>query len=43
MGSDGLAAGLQFVGPAFGEALILRAGAALEDGGVQIPPCPIDD
>ena len=34
--------GLQIVGPAFEEALILRVGAALEDSGVQIPPCPID-
>jgi aspartyl-tRNA(Asn)/glutamyl-tRNA(Gln) amidotransferase subunit A len=38
----GLPIGLQIVGPAFEEALILRVGAALEDGGVHIPPCPID-
>jgi aspartyl-tRNA(Asn)/glutamyl-tRNA(Gln) amidotransferase subunit A len=37
----GLPMGLQIVGPAFQEALILRVGAALEDGGVGIPPCPI--
>jgi aspartyl-tRNA(Asn)/glutamyl-tRNA(Gln) amidotransferase subunit A len=37
-----LPVGLQIVGPAFEEALILRVGAALEDGGVLIPPCPID-
>jgi aspartyl-tRNA(Asn)/glutamyl-tRNA(Gln) amidotransferase subunit A len=34
--------GLQIVGPAFEEALILRVGAALEDSGVHIPPCSID-
>ena len=27
---------------AFAEALLLRVGAALEDGGVGIPPCPLD-
>jgi aspartyl-tRNA(Asn)/glutamyl-tRNA(Gln) amidotransferase subunit A len=36
----GLPIGLQIVGPPFEEALILRVGAALEDGGVAIPPCP---
>jgi aspartyl-tRNA(Asn)/glutamyl-tRNA(Gln) amidotransferase subunit A len=36
----GLPVGLQIVGPAMEEALILRVGAALEDGGVGIPPCP---
>jgi aspartyl-tRNA(Asn)/glutamyl-tRNA(Gln) amidotransferase subunit A len=36
----GLPVGLQIIGPAFEEALILRLGAALEDGGVGIPPCP---
>ena len=35
----GLPIGLQIAGPAFSEALILRAGAALEDAGVAIPPC----
>jgi Asp-tRNA(Asn)/Glu-tRNA(Gln) amidotransferase A subunit family amidase len=39
----GLPAGLQIVGPAFEEALILRVGAALEDDGVLIPPCPLAD
>jgi aspartyl-tRNA(Asn)/glutamyl-tRNA(Gln) amidotransferase subunit A len=32
--------GLQIIGPPFEEARILRAGAALEDSGVGIPPCP---
>jgi aspartyl-tRNA(Asn)/glutamyl-tRNA(Gln) amidotransferase subunit A len=36
----GLPVGLQIVGPPFEEAAILRVGAALEDGGVGIPPCP---
>ncbi|MGD0499194.1 MAG: amidase [Bryobacteraceae bacterium] len=36
----GLPIGLQIVGPAFDEALILRVGAALEDSGVGIPHCP---
>jgi len=39
LSSTGLPIGLQIVGPAFGEALVLRVGAALEDGGVAIPPC----
>jgi aspartyl-tRNA(Asn)/glutamyl-tRNA(Gln) amidotransferase subunit A len=38
--SSGLPIGLQIIGPAFDEALILRIGAALEDGGVGVPPCP---
>ena len=38
----GLPIGLQIIGPAFDEATILRVGAALEDGGVCIPPCPAD-
>ena len=38
----GLPIGLQIIGPAFDEATILRVGAALEDGGVGIPPCPAD-
>ena len=38
----GLPVGLQIIGPAFEEALILRAGAALEDAGVGIPPCPLE-
>jgi aspartyl-tRNA(Asn)/glutamyl-tRNA(Gln) amidotransferase subunit A len=36
---DGLPIGLQIIGPAFQEGLILRVGAALEAGGVGIPPC----
>jgi len=39
---EGLPAGLQIVGPAFEEALLLKVGAALEDNGVSIPPCPLD-
>ena len=39
LSSSGLPIGLQIVGPPFEEALILRVGAALEDGGVAIPPC----
>jgi aspartyl-tRNA(Asn)/glutamyl-tRNA(Gln) amidotransferase subunit A len=34
--------GLQIMGPAFEEALVLRVGAALEDAGVGIPPCPVN-
>ena len=41
LSGDGLPIGLQIVGPAFAEATILRIGAALEDGGVAIPPCPL--
>jgi aspartyl-tRNA(Asn)/glutamyl-tRNA(Gln) amidotransferase subunit A len=37
----GLPAGIQIVGPPWEEALVLRVGAALEDGGVGIPPCPV--
>jgi len=40
LSSDGLPIGLQILGPAFEESLILRIAAALEDGGVGIPPCP---
>ena len=40
LSGDGLPVGMQIVGPPFEEALILRVGAALEDGGVGIPPCP---
>jgi aspartyl-tRNA(Asn)/glutamyl-tRNA(Gln) amidotransferase subunit A len=40
LSSNGLPIGLQIVGPPFEEALLLRVGAALEDGGVGIPPCP---
>jgi aspartyl-tRNA(Asn)/glutamyl-tRNA(Gln) amidotransferase subunit A len=41
LSGDGLPVGLQIVGPAFEEAVILRVGAALEDGGVGISPCPM--
>ena len=40
LGASGLPIGVQIVGPAWEEPLILRIGAALEDGGVGIPPCP---
>lgn len=40
LSADGLPVGLQIVGPPFDEATVLRIGAALEDGGVGIPPCP---
>jgi aspartyl-tRNA(Asn)/glutamyl-tRNA(Gln) amidotransferase subunit A len=40
LSSKGLPIGLQIVGPPMEEALILRVGAALEDGGVGIPPRP---
>jgi aspartyl-tRNA(Asn)/glutamyl-tRNA(Gln) amidotransferase subunit A len=33
--------GLQILGQPFDEATILRVGAAMEDGGVGIPPCPV--
>jgi aspartyl-tRNA(Asn)/glutamyl-tRNA(Gln) amidotransferase subunit A len=38
----GLPVGMQIVGPAFEEALLLKVGATLEDNGVSIPPCPMD-
>ena len=41
LSASGLPVGMQIVGPAFEEALLLRIGAALEDGGVGIPPCPV--
>ena len=41
LSTSGLPIGLQIVGPAFEEALLFRLGAALEDGGVGIPPCPL--
>jgi Asp-tRNA(Asn)/Glu-tRNA(Gln) amidotransferase A subunit family amidase len=41
LSSAGLPIGLQIIGAAFQEQLILRIGAALEDGGVGIPPCPV--
>jgi aspartyl-tRNA(Asn)/glutamyl-tRNA(Gln) amidotransferase subunit A len=41
LSEPGLPIGLQIIGPAFEEALILRIAAALEDGGVGIPPCSL--
>ncbi|HWB83674.1 MAG TPA: amidase [Bryobacteraceae bacterium] len=41
LSAHGLPISLQIIGPAFEEATILRVGAALEDSGVSIPPCPI--
>jgi aspartyl-tRNA(Asn)/glutamyl-tRNA(Gln) amidotransferase subunit A len=41
MSAAGLPLGLQIVGAAFEEAAVLRIGAALEDGGVGIPPYPM--
>jgi aspartyl-tRNA(Asn)/glutamyl-tRNA(Gln) amidotransferase subunit A len=38
---SGLPVGLQIVGAPFQEALILRAGAALQDAGLSVPPCPL--
>ncbi len=38
LSADGMPIGLQIIGPAFAEELILRTGAALEDGGLGIPP-----
>jgi aspartyl-tRNA(Asn)/glutamyl-tRNA(Gln) amidotransferase subunit A len=42
LSAAGLPVGMQIIGPAFEEALVLRVGAALEDSGVGIPPCPMD-
>lgn len=39
--ASGMPLGLQIIGPAFEEALLLRVGAALEEAGVVIPPCPM--
>jgi aspartyl-tRNA(Asn)/glutamyl-tRNA(Gln) amidotransferase subunit A len=41
LSGSGLPIGLQIIGAPFEEAQILRLGAALEDGGLGIPPCPI--
>ena len=41
LSGSGLPVGLQIIGAPFQEASILRVGAALEDGGVGIPPCPM--
>jgi aspartyl-tRNA(Asn)/glutamyl-tRNA(Gln) amidotransferase subunit A len=40
LGESSMPIGVQIIGPAWEEALILRIGAALEDGGVGIPLCP---
>jgi len=40
LSNAGLPVGLQIVGPAFSEATVLLAAAALEDSGVGIPECP---
>jgi aspartyl-tRNA(Asn)/glutamyl-tRNA(Gln) amidotransferase subunit A len=42
LSAAGLPVGLQILGAAFDEATILKVGAALEDGGVGIPPCPLN-
>ena len=42
LSGSGLPVGLQILGSAFDEATILKVGAAMEDGGVGIPPCPIN-
>jgi aspartyl-tRNA(Asn)/glutamyl-tRNA(Gln) amidotransferase subunit A len=42
LSASGLPVGLQILGPPFDEATILKVGAALEDGGVGIPPCPLN-
>ena len=41
LSAAGLPVGMQIIGPAFEEALVLRVGAALEDSGVGISPCPL--
>ena len=40
LSASGMPIGLQIVGAAFEEATLLRVGAALEEAGVVIPPCP---
>jgi aspartyl-tRNA(Asn)/glutamyl-tRNA(Gln) amidotransferase subunit A len=42
LSASGLPLGMQIIGAAFEEALLLRIGAALEDVGVGIPACPVD-
>jgi aspartyl-tRNA(Asn)/glutamyl-tRNA(Gln) amidotransferase subunit A len=42
LSGGGMPIGLEIVGPAFQEALILRVGAALEDDGVGVPPCQVN-
>ena len=41
LSENGMPVGLQIIGPPFEESRILRAGAALEDTGGGIPPCPL--
>ncbi len=41
LSSAGMPVGMQIVGAPFDETTILKLGAALEDGGVGIPPCPL--
>jgi aspartyl-tRNA(Asn)/glutamyl-tRNA(Gln) amidotransferase subunit A len=41
LSGSGLPVGLQILGAAFDEATVLKVGAALEDGGVGIPTCPL--
>jgi aspartyl-tRNA(Asn)/glutamyl-tRNA(Gln) amidotransferase subunit A len=41
LSSTGLPIGMQIIGPIFEEARVLRLGAALEDNGVGVSPCPL--
>lgn len=41
LSGSGAPVGMQIVGAPFDEATILKVGAALEDGGVGIPPCAL--
>jgi aspartyl-tRNA(Asn)/glutamyl-tRNA(Gln) amidotransferase subunit A len=41
LSASGLPVGLQILGSPFDEATVLKVGAAMEDGGVGIPPCPL--
>jgi aspartyl-tRNA(Asn)/glutamyl-tRNA(Gln) amidotransferase subunit A len=41
LSGSNLPVGLQILGQAFDEVTVLKVGAALEDGGVGIPPCPL--
>jgi aspartyl-tRNA(Asn)/glutamyl-tRNA(Gln) amidotransferase subunit A len=41
LSGSGLPIGLQIIGPPFEEARILSVGAALEDNGIGIQPCPM--
>jgi Asp-tRNA(Asn)/Glu-tRNA(Gln) amidotransferase A subunit family amidase len=42
LAANRLPVGLQILGQSFDEATILKVGAAMEDGGVGIPPCPLN-